>query len=43
MGWYHSHPSHKYWLLGIDVNTQELFQMSADPFLAIVARSHQVS
>lgn len=36
MGWYHSHPSFGCWLSGIDVNTQELFQRSADPFLAIV-------
>jgi COP9 signalosome complex subunit 5 len=36
VGWYHSHPSFGCWLSGIDVNTQELFQMSADPFLAIV-------
>lgn len=36
VGWYHSHPSFGCWLSGIDVNTQELFQRSADPFLAIV-------
>ena len=36
MGWYHSHPSYGCWLSGIDVKTQELFQISTDPFLAIV-------
>ena len=36
VGWYHSHPSYGCWLSGIDVNTQERFQKTADPFLAIV-------
>jgi COP9 signalosome complex subunit 5 len=36
VGWYHSHPSYGCWLSGIDVNTQERFQLSSDPFLAIV-------
>ncbi len=36
VGWYHSHPSFGCWLSGIDVNTQEQFQISTDPFLAIV-------
>lgn len=36
VGWYHSHPSFGCWLSGIDVNTQEIFQIGADPFIAIV-------
>jgi proteasome lid subunit RPN8/RPN11 len=36
VGWYHSHPSFGCWLSGIDVDTQERFQKSTDPFVAIV-------
>ena len=35
-GWYHSHPSYKCWLSGIDVATEKLHQNVMDPWIAIV-------
>ena len=35
-GWYHSHPSYKCWLSGIDVATQKLGQQVNEPWIAIV-------
>ncbi|BFU22523.1 hypothetical protein EHI8A_081390 [Entamoeba histolytica HM-1:IMSS-B] len=35
-GWYHSHPSYKCWLSGIDVATEKLHQSINDPWIAIV-------
>ena len=36
VGWRHSDPGYKCWLLGIDVSTQMLNKQFQDPFLAIV-------
>lgn len=36
VGWYHSHPGYGCWLSGIDVRTQETYQMYQDPFVAVV-------
>lgn len=36
IGWYHSHPSYGCWLSRIDVSTQSNYQMSPEPWLAIV-------
>lgn len=36
IGWYHSHPNYGCWLSGTDVFTQANYQMSPDPWLAIV-------
>ena len=36
IGWYHSHPGYGCWLSGIDVSTQDTYQMYSDPWLAVV-------
>merc|ERR1712158_79598 len=36
VGWYHSHPGYGCWLSGIDVMTQQTYQMVQDPAIAIV-------
>ena len=36
IGWYHSHPTFRCWLSGIDCGTQMLNQQFQDPFLAVV-------
>jgi COP9 signalosome complex subunit 5 len=35
IGWYHSHPSYGCWLSGIDVATENIYQMTG-PFVAVV-------
>ncbi|KAL7722164.1 MPN domain-containing protein [Entamoeba marina] len=35
-GWYHSHPSYKCWLSGIDCATEKLHQSINDPWIAVV-------
>lgn len=36
VGWYHSHPGYGCWLSGIDVGTQNQWQLYEDPFVAVV-------
>lgn len=36
VGWYHSHPGYGCWLSGIDVGTQQTWQMGNEPFVAVV-------
>ena len=41
VGWYHSHPGYGCWLSGIDVSTQQQYQMIQDPSIAIVVDPHR--